>query len=194
MPPSRPLGGYEPDPVPPPAVCINATTPTRPGNGNDSLTSRRTGHGKQMTQRSTIAQAQATATCPTGLLNPDAEWHGEQDGPSPCPLPRYIYRVESPEARRVAPASVLCGTQARSPPPCSGRSDAFTAAAALWVPRGCLCPPPGPLARMGHSGQLATVRAARFVSPPRARVSGVSPITRAGAGQGLTPSRPFTRH
>ena len=85
---SQLLSGYEPDPVPPFTVCVNARTPTRRGQGRDSLASRRKRHGKRRTQRSTGAHAQATATRPTGIVNPEAEWHGEPDEPSPCPSPR----------------------------------------------------------------------------------------------------------
>jgi len=138
-------------------------------------------------------QAQATPTCPAGLLNPDAEWHGEPDEPSPCPTPRYTYRTARPKARRAAPAGAPCGTQAQGPHPCRGRSDACTAGAAPWVPGSCPFPPPGPSAHTGHSGPLVTVRAAGFTAPTLARVSWVSPITFAGAGQGVTPSRPFAR-
>ena len=150
-------------------MFASATTPTRRGQGRDSLVSRRTGHGRRRTQRSTSAQAQATATCPTGLLNPDAEWHGEPDRSSPRAPPRYIYRVVRPEARRVASACAPCGTQAQGPHPCRGRFDACTAAAAPWVARGCPFPPPGPPARIGHFGPLATVHAAGSIAPPRAQ-------------------------
>jgi len=109
------------------------------------------------------------------------------------PTPRYIYRMASPEARRFAPACAPCGTQAQGPHSSRGRSDACTAAAAPWVPIGCPFPPPGPPARIGHSGPIETVRAAGSIAPSCARVSGVSPITFSGAGQGVTPSRPFAR-
>jgi len=142
---------------------------------------------------STSAQAQATATCPTGLLNPDAGCHEQPDGPSPCPTRRCIYRETSPEASRSAPVGATCGTQAQGPHPCRGRSEACTAAAAPWVPRGRRLPPPGPPARIGPSGPLATVRAARSLTPARATASGVSTKTFAGAGQGVTPSRLFAR-
>jgi len=52
---------------------------------------------------------------------------------------------------------------------------------------------PWPPARIGHFGPLATVRAAGSIAPPRARVSGVSPIPFAGAGHGVTPTHPFAR-
>jgi len=52
---------------------------------------------------------------------------------------------------------------------------------------------PCPSARIGHSGPLAAVRAAGSLTPPRARVAGVSPIPFAGAGQGVSPTRPFAR-
>ena len=190
---TRLLSGYEPDPVPPTTVCASATTPTRRGQGLNSLSSRRMGHDRRRTQRSTSVQAQATATCPPGLLNPDSGWLWEPNGPSPCPTPRYIHRVASAEARRASPVFAPCGTQAQCPHLCRGRSNACTAAAAPWVPRGCPSLPPGPPARIGHSGPLATVRAAGSLTPPRARVSRVSPITFEGAGQGVTPTRPFAR-
>jgi len=68
---SRLLRGYEHDPAPPPTVCVSKTTPTRRGQSRDSLASQRTGHGRRRTHRSTSAQAQASATCPARLLNPD---------------------------------------------------------------------------------------------------------------------------
>jgi len=114
---TRLLSGYEPDTVPPPTVCADATTCTRRWQGRHSLASRRKGHGKRRTQSPTIAQARATATCPSGLLNPDAEWHGDPDGPSPCRQPLYIYRGSSPEVRRDAPTCAPGGTQTQPPPP-----------------------------------------------------------------------------
>jgi len=106
---------------------------------------------------------------------------------------RYVYRVAIPQARRAAFGCAPRGTQAQGPDPCRFRSVACTAAAALWVPRDCPSPPFCLPARIGHSGTLATVRAAGSITRPRARVSEVSPIPFAGAGQGVTPSRPFAR-
>jgi len=79
------------------------------------------------------------------------------------------------------------------PHPCMGRSDACAAPAAPRVPRGCPFTPPCPPARIRHSGPLTTVRAARSISLPCARVSGVSSIPFAGAGHGVTSTHPFAR-
>jgi len=119
---------------------------------------------------------------------------GNRTGPRLPPTPRYIYRGTSPEARPAAPGCALCGTRAQGPPPpCRGGSDACAAIAAPWVPRGCPSTPSCPPARIGHSGPLATVRAAGSITLPRARVSGVSPIPFAGAGHDVTPTHPFAR-
>ena len=113
----------------------------------------------------------------------------------PCPLtPRYIYRGAGPEARPAVPGGAPCGTQALGPPTPVG-ADLMPV---LPLPP-CGCPeavrsrPLAPLARIGHCGPLATVRAAGSHTPSRARVSGVSPIPFAGAGHGVTPTHPFAR-
>jgi len=104
------------------------------------------------------------------------------------------YTLRRTQRPAVSPPPVPHAAGTHTPPPCRGRSDSFTAAAAPWVPRVFPCPPPGPPARSCHCGPLATVRAAGSLTPLRARVSGVSSSTFAGAGQGVTPSRPFARH
>jgi len=143
----RLLRGNEPDPVLPPIVCAKAQgPPPRRGQGRDSLASRRMGHGGRRTQRSTGAQAQATATCRTGLLNPDASWHGEAGRRSPSPDPTVCMPHDEP---RGPPSCIqLCPLRhvgTRPSHPCRGRSDACAATAALWVHRGCpltpSCPP-----------------------------------------------------
>ena len=179
---------------PHPPCASNTATPTHRGQGRDSLGSLRTGNGQRRTQRSTTAKAQATAACPAGLLNPDAEWHEEPDEPSPCPPPRAASRA----ARRVAPPCPLRQTERKTPPEWQS-SGACTAAAAPPVPSGCPCSPPalsplGLSARCGHFGPPATAHAAGFITPPHTRVSVVSPAAFAGADQGVTPSRPFARH
>jgi len=70
---NRLLRGYEPDPVPPAhRVRQSATTP--PAEGKAVTASPRDGWGTadEGPRGQQSAQAQATATCPTGLLNPDA--------------------------------------------------------------------------------------------------------------------------
>jgi len=101
----------------------------------------------------------------------------------------------TPDRQTAVSPSLLCplwhsGTR---PPPCWRQSNAYMAATAPWVPRGCPCAPPGPPAHVCHSGPFATVRAASSIAPPRARVSGVSAVVFAGADQGVTPSRPLAR-
>jgi len=70
---NRLLRGYEPDPVPPPTVCAKAQRPP-PAEGKAVTASPRDGRGTadEGPRGQQSAQAQATATCPTGLLNPDA--------------------------------------------------------------------------------------------------------------------------
>jgi len=158
----------------------------------------RTENGRRRTQRSTSAQAQATATCPTGLLNPGAEWYGEPEEFSPCPPPRYVYRAASRAAGRVAPPCHLRHAGGKNPP-LLRQIGRLCGSFRLPVPRGCPCFPPalsplGPSARGGHPGPPATVHAAGSITPRRTRLSGVSPAAVAGADQGKTPSRPFARH
>jgi len=106
----------------------------------------------------------------------------------------YTVRRSQRPAASLPPSCAACGTQAQDPPRCWGRSDTCTAAAVPCVPRGCPGPFPGPPSRIGHSGPLATVRAAGSIALHRTRVSGVSSVAFAGAGQGVTPSRPLARH
>jgi len=70
---NRLLRGYEPDPVPPPTVYAKAQRPP-PAEGKAVTASPRDGWGTadEGPRRQQSAKAQATATCPTGLLNPDA--------------------------------------------------------------------------------------------------------------------------
>jgi len=128
-----------------------------------------------------------------GYLTRTPNGMGNRTGARRPPTPRYIYTEASPEARPAAFGCALCGTQARPLPPLQGP---------IWCLRGH-CRPVGaqrlpiralwPPARIGHSGPLATVRAAGSITPPRARVSGVSPIPFAGTGHGVTPTHPFAR-
>ena len=108
--------------------------------------------------------------------------------------PSGIYTAGRAQRPAQLPPAVPPATRGHEVPhPCRGRSDACAASAVPWVPRGrpftTSCPP----ARLGHSGPLATVRAAGSITPPRARVSGVSPIPFAGAGPGVSPTHPFAR-
>jgi len=111
------------------------------------------------------------------------------------PQPSGIYTMGRAQRPAQLPLAMPSATRRNgpSPHPCRGRSDACAATAALWVPRGCLLTPSCPPARIGHFGPLATVRAAGSHTPPRARVSGVSPIPFAGAGHGVTPTLPIAR-
>ena len=70
---NRLLRGYEPDPVPQPTVCAKAQRPP-PAEGKAVSASPRDGRGTSYEglRGQQSAQAQATATCPTGLHNPDA--------------------------------------------------------------------------------------------------------------------------
>ena len=95
-----------------------------------------------------------------------------------------------PGAAGRASGCALCGTHAR-PLPCRGRSGAYTATVAPWVPRGCPFAPPGPRHASAILGRSR--RAAGSIAPPRARVSGVSPFPFSGAGHGVAPTHPFAR-
>jgi len=187
-----------PTPFPRPPCALRAATPTRRGKGRDSLASRRTGHGRRRTQRSTSAQAQATAACPTGLLNPDDLWHGEPDGHSPCPTPPvYIPRNEP---RRTPTCPHLC------PARHAGTRPPTPVGAGLMPARPlppCGCPEaarPRPLALRHASAILGRSRpfAPRAPSPHLARGCQGSPRSPlqapAKAKRPHAPSRVVTRH
>jgi len=111
------------------------------------------------------------------------------------PRPAGIYTMGRTQTPARLALAVPSATRRRgpSPHPFRGRSVACAATAARWVPKGCPLTPSCPPARIRHFGPLVTVRAAGAHIPPRARVSGVSPIPFAGAGHGVTPTHPFAR-
>jgi len=193
---TRLLRGYEPDPVPPPTVCAKAQRPP-PAEGKAVTASPRDGRGMadEGPRGQRVRKRRPPQPAQLGYSTRTPSGMGNRTGPCRAHYPpRYIYHGASPEPPPQLPPAVPPAARSHyAPHPCRGRSDACAATAAPWVPRGCpftsSCPP----ARIGHFGPLATVRAAGSRTPPRARVSEVSPIPFAGAGHGVTPTHPFAR-
>jgi len=106
---SRLLFGYKPDPVPPTAMRVSETTPPPRRKGRSSKASRRTGHERRGTQRSTIAKAQATYPCPKPRRRRAWETGRALDEPAsqrhlPCGKPSGSPRcTPRPSAARVPP-------------------------------------------------------------------------------------------
>jgi len=176
-------------------VRQSATTPPRRGRGRDSLASRRTGHGRRGTQRSTKCASAGHRNLPNWATQPGRLMAWGTGQALAVPQPPGIYTMGRAQRPARLPLAVPSATSRHGPSthPCRGRSDARATTAALWVPRGCPLTPSFPPARIGHFGPLATVRAVGSHTPPRTRVSGVSPIPFGGAGHGVTPTHLFAR-